>query len=157
MLTFWDNVADGEAWMPVERPAPYQPPQPDTSLAASIERAKKNCIQTLQLEADSLLIDDLDRIIEAARKWDEHISNAAAQANDDLLVKGIAAMTRDTDPDGVGEGWVEELVRLCEILRHHLQEASTMFDADNLTQQARMRLWEKCVRDTKQHLAKRGE
>jgi hypothetical protein len=59
----YTNVEVGQPWLPT--PEPYTI---DTSLAASIERVKKNCIQTLDIGSDSILIDDLDRILEAVKK-----------------------------------------------------------------------------------------
>jgi hypothetical protein len=58
------------AWMP--RPEPYQPPEPDTSLSASIERVKafdNEGNYSYNPSHGVCLSDDLDRIIEAAKKW----------------------------------------------------------------------------------------
>jgi hypothetical protein len=52
------------AWMP--RPEPYKPPEPDTSLSASIERQEKVALKD---GARTLDYDDRDRIICAAKKW----------------------------------------------------------------------------------------
>lgn len=76
-------------------------PEPDTSLEASIERLSDKTGPGYDTD---LYIDDLDRIIEAARKWDSHLSNAV-QA--DKFIQSLRDKQYSTDPDGVGEGWRE--------------------------------------------------
>ena len=63
-----DQVVKGMAWMPV--PEPYQPPESDTSLAASIERVYEWNKAEHSNQIFGELCRDLDRILEAARKWD---------------------------------------------------------------------------------------
>ena len=73
----YSHVRDGMPWMPMIMPQPYVPPkpEPDTSLAASCNRLEvwfNDFIGVAEYECgDVLTSDDAQRIIEAARKWNE--------------------------------------------------------------------------------------
>ncbi|QDV86968.1 hypothetical protein [Planctomycetes bacterium TBK1r] len=72
---YWEEVSMGDTWTRFP-PVPPEPPEPDTSLAASCDRLEEwRWDRTNSYPGDqfpSLLESDLDRIIEAARKWDAH-------------------------------------------------------------------------------------
>ena len=68
-LVDWDQVKVGDLWQ--RCPPPPQPPAPDTSLAASIERQAGRTRQLCcKKEPCDCSMCDRDRIEDAARKWD---------------------------------------------------------------------------------------
>ena len=69
-ITGWKDVED-EPWM--SPPKPYQPPEPDMSLAESIDRCM-DCLDGLDEDESTVTVfkDDLYRIVEAAMAWNLH-------------------------------------------------------------------------------------
>ena len=108
-----DLVDKGTPWMELSEPEPYQPPEPDTSLAASIERTQvrgyRKPDHALNCTCNGC---DSARILEAARKWDHDERNGSSKANlrdafekerayRKELEKKLAEI--DNDPDDIGE------------------------------------------------------
>lgn len=92
-----------------------QTPEPDTSLAASIERMSDYVSETdgaTEYWQSKQYDDDLDRILEAARQYADATAamDQAINERDEALAKCEELMSKvegksDNDPDCVGEGW----------------------------------------------------
>ena len=72
VIAWHDKIEPEQPWMPL--PEPYVPPV-DISLAASIERMSswhrddEQAEEYAGMEGTNLFADDIERIIEAAKKW----------------------------------------------------------------------------------------
>jgi hypothetical protein len=105
---FWGLAAiNKHVWMPITKPAAYVGPEPgpDTSLAASIERLEGH--DWLKKHACRQILDDIAKLIEAARNWDEQVRQMKADfdAMTELGFNECVDGKASNDPDGVGEGW----------------------------------------------------
>ena len=109
VMYYESSVRNGNPWCKVEwvrkDPEPYQPPEPDTSLSASIERFRELCLHD---DATELDFADMDRVIEAAKKWDEWkdvIEDDTPMPDDEVESIMKNEDFQQSDPDNVGEGW----------------------------------------------------
>lgn len=107
-----------EAWQAYVNTLPPPKPPIDTSLAASIKRFEmvpNGWLCQEYIDSGSLIFEDRDRVIDAARKWDEHcrkhewpsFTHPEAVAAKSAMVRTAKKILSglSTDPDGVGEGW----------------------------------------------------